>query len=355
MAKKKLKSTSPAPTVAETPSTADSLQEHQPSSAPSAALKSELPQQPQQLQHPQQPQQQPARNVLLDSDFGVLAVLGLIFGLLCGLCPGSWVILLAFLMGTAVCVLGLDNAKQMRDDVLAWHLQARVPLTDAVLDMTTANKFANSCQVREKSLKILQYVLRGGAYYGKGLLNKELCTHLKALSKTTSIARRFFKFCRWVKHFEDLAEAHDEKDGTMRFLLYFRVAANFGADWAEDVCSLERIGILPKGTLSVSFMLFAEYCQLALALVEISVTTVRSKKEEAKTKALETKGDAAGELIKQQRKFALVRLELIKFVSDVGKAVFDCELTFSHEGVFIGCSLFSAILSTHKNMVKVLK
>ena len=30
----------------------------------------------------------------------------------------------------------------------------------------------------------------------------------------------------------------------MRGLLYFRIAANFGADWAEDVCSLERVGIL---------------------------------------------------------------------------------------------------------------
>ena len=65
----------------------------------------------------------------------------------------------------------------------------------------------------------------------------------------------------------------------MRGLLYLRVAFNFGADWAEDVCSLERVGLLPKGTLSAEFMLFAEYCQLALALVEILVTGVRARKE----------------------------------------------------------------------------
>ena len=35
----------------------------------------------------------------------------------------------------------------------------------------------------------------------------------------------------------------------MRALLYFRILTNFGADWAEDVCSLERVGFLPKGTL----------------------------------------------------------------------------------------------------------
>ena len=37
---------------------------------------------------------------------------------------------------------------------------------------------------------------------------------MKSLSKTTSIARRFFKFCRWVKHFEDLAEAKEEENLT---------------------------------------------------------------------------------------------------------------------------------------------
>ena len=51
----------------------------------------------------------------------------------------------------------------------------------------------------------------------------------------------------------------------------------------------------------------------------------------------------------------MVRLEMCKFVSDLGKAFYDCELAFAHEGIFIGCALFSALLSTHKNMVKVLK
>ena len=141
----------------------------------------------------------------------------------------------------------------------------------------------------------------------------------------------------------------------MRLLLYFRVAANLGADWAEDVCSLERVGLLPAGTLSVEFMLFAEYCQLALAIVEIWVTSARARKEAELTLLAEEAGVAAPKLLSQQRKLALVRLELIKFVSDVGKAIFDCELYFAHEGVFIGCALFSGILSTHKNMFKILK
>ena len=140
----------------------------------------------------------------------------------------------------------------------------------------------------------------------------------------------------------------------MRACLYLRLFANIGADWAEDVCSLERIGFLPKGTLSVEFMLFAEYCQLVLALVEIFVTSVRAHAEQLVTEATVAIGDAKT-VLKQTRKLTMVRLELIKFVSDVGKALYDCELSFAHEGIFIGCSLFSAVVSTHKNMVKVLK
>jgi len=107
-------------------------------------------------------------------------------------------------------------------------------------------------------------------------------------------------------------------------------------------------------------MLFAEYCQLVLALVEIFVTYVRARKELAVTVLAEASaGDAAdrvsdSKLLAQQRKLALVRLELIKYVSDVGKAIFDCEFSVAHEGVFIGCSLFSGVLSTHKNAVKIL-
>jgi hypothetical protein len=228
---------------------------------------------------------------------------------------------------------------------LSW---LHIPLTDAELSVGTINKFANSCQVREKSLKILQYLLKGTAYLK--LFDKGTSTQLNALSKLTSIARRYFKFCRWVKHFDDLKEAQNESNSILRVLLYLRVAANLGADWAEDVCSLERIGFLPKGTLSVEFMLFAEYCQLALALIEIGISNalVRAQ-QEASDQA------AASKAAKEQRKLALLRLELVKFISDVGKAIYDCELKFSHEGVFIGCALFSAIISTHKNMVKVLK
>jgi len=68
-------------------------------------------------------------------------------------------------------------------------------------------------------------------------------------------------------------------------------------------------------------------------------------------------GVPGGVSVEQARKLALLRLELVKFVSDIGKAFHDCELSAygGHEGVFICCGLFSAVLSTHKNMVKALR
>jgi len=284
-----------------------------------------------------------------------------------GYMPSHWSVIVACLWTTAALLLGLDNLRPL---VLAYQARRdaswkRVPLTDAVYGQETLNKLANTAQVREKGLKILQYVLRGSAYCA--LFDKETSKHLKTLSKSTSVARRFFKFFRWVKHFEDLAEAKAEEGRVMRGLLFLRVAANFGADWAEDVCSLERIGLLPAGTLSVSFLLFAEFCQLVLALVEVYVTTAKVRKEEDKARVVEVEAAVAaaaepakplaagGAVVKQRRKLALTRLELCKYVSDIGKAIYDCELPFAHEGVFIGCALFSAIVSTHKNMAKVLK
>ena len=93
----------------------------------------------------------------------------------------------------------------------------------------------------------------------------------------------------------------------------------------------------------------------SLAVVEVVVTKARETKEKHVFDLARSVGASSTELTKLRRKCAMVRLEMCKFVSDLGKAFYDCELSFAHEGVFIGCALFSALLSTHKNMVKVLK
>jgi len=111
----------------------------------------------------------------------------------------SWAVIVASLVSIAVLSLGVSTVGEMaRSAGGSW---GRVPLTDATLGTAVLNKFANSAQVREKGLKVLQYVLKAGAY--SRLFSAGLTKQLKDLSKATSTARRFFKFCRWVKHFED--------------------------------------------------------------------------------------------------------------------------------------------------------
>lgn len=276
---------------------------------------------------------------------------------------GGWtresaVALPACLMALALALLGVGQVAHV---VAQWRAAPRaaagaswlrVPLTDSALSIEVCNKFANSCQVREKGLKIVQYVLRLCAY--SAVLSPGISAHLKLLSKTTSIARRFFKFCRWVKHLDDLKAAQTEKNGRMRGLLVLRGLANICADWSEDVCSLERIGLLPPGTLSIEFALGAEYCQLALALVEVTIASVLvDKQRQLLSLVTDSANDPKG-VSRAERQLTMLRLELVKFVSDIGKAVYDSELPFAHEGVFLCCALFSALLSTHKNMVKVL-
>ena len=134
----------------------------------------------------------------------------------------NWLLIVAGLVTLAIVVIGVENVSQIYKD---WQTRApsgmRIPLTDARFSITTVNKFANSAQVREKTLKIIQYVLRGLSY--SGYFSKGLSTTLKSLSKTTSIARRFFKFCRWIKHFEDLEEAKGQKNRVMQILMYIRI------------------------------------------------------------------------------------------------------------------------------------
>jgi hypothetical protein len=121
-----------------------------------------------------------------------------------------------------------------------------------------------------------------------------------------------------------------------------------GADIAEDICSLEKIGFLSKGSIPTEILYLAELFQFVLALIEVAVTSFKFQRQAIKaSKADEVNG-------KEQRKLTLIKLEVLKYVLDIGKALYDCQFKLSHEGVFIICSLISAFLSMHKNAVKVL-
>jgi len=221
------------------------------------------------------------------------------------------------------------------------------PLTNGVrIGLHEANKLISSAQVREKGLKILQYSLKLCVY---SLPAGELARRLEQYAKNVSTSRRFFKFFRWLKHFEDLRAAHKQADSVLRMLLYLEFCTNVGADIAEDICSLERIGALPEGTLSPDLLHLAELFQFWLALIEVAVTAVKLHKQAQKVHVQGAAKDT--ELYRKKR---LVRLDLIKYVCDIGKAVYDCQFQWSDEYVFICCSLVAAILSTNKNMIRVL-
>lgn len=224
-----------------------------------------------------------------------------------------------------------------------------LPLSDAVVNLKAAGTLASNAQTREKALKILQYSAKLLAY----LLAKsarEATTwskHLEALSKNLSTARRFFKLFRWVKHFEDIADARSEKKPWFQKLLLLDVVANLAADLSEDFTSLEKVGILRKGTLPKRTEYYANWCQLVLACVEICVAYVKA------SRAREKSGPNAS--ISVQRKSVMANLELSKFAADLLKAFWDCELSFASELLFCISGLWAALVSTHKYALKVLK
>ncbi|CAE8700753.1 unnamed protein product, partial [Polarella glacialis] len=110
-----------------------------------------------------------------------------------------------------------------------------LPLSDQVLDLKGINKALSSAQTREKALKIIQYGAKLLAYIllraGKNLA--DLGKHFDALGKSLSTARRFFKFMRFMKHFEDIKDARAEKSPGFQKLLFLDIGCNLVADISE--------------------------------------------------------------------------------------------------------------------------
>jgi len=231
----------------------------------------------------------------------------------------------------------------------------RLPLSDKHMSLGAAIKLISNAQTREKSLKILQYTCKLLAYAlvrrwkdaSHSMRRWRTGKHCEALAKNLSTARRFFKFMRWLKHFEDIAEAKTEKTSAFRQLLYVDVACNIVADISEDVTSLEKLGILRKGTLPKRTEYYSNWCQLGLAVVEIAVSAVKAKRWR------EVSGPE--EPLSQRRKRAMADLELSKYAADLIKAFWDCELSFASEFAFCCAGLWAALISTHKYALKVLK
>jgi len=227
----------------------------------------------------------------------------------------------------------------------------QLPLSDHKLELNTCIVLLSSAQSREKCLKIVQYLAKLQAYlfafcasFGFNSL-LHWSSHAAGIAKNTSQARRFFKFFRWVKHLEDVPAAQGEGSLAVACLMALSIFWNLVADMSEDACSLERLGFLPNGSLPDWAELNSNRCQLVLAIVEICLSFVRFRRRKQ-----EQDCSMAG-----QRRLAMATLELSKFVTDIGKAFWDCELSFASELLFVLCGLWSALVSTHKFTLRALK
>jgi len=233
----------------------------------------------------------------------------------------------------------------------------KLPLSDAEVTLKLVVQMISSAQTREKSLKIFQYCAKLAAYLlvrAASDAKKDLGKHFDGLAKNLSTARRFFKFCRWFKHFEDIADARAEKSVGFKSLLYMDVVANVVADISEDITSFEKVGVLKKGVLPKRTEYYANWCQFVLAVVEIAVTHIKASRASAKANAAATTNGGVAPL-ELRRKSTLATLELSKFYADLIKAFWDCELSFASELAFCLSGLWAALVSTHKYALKVVK
>jgi hypothetical protein len=206
-------------------------------------------------------------------------------------------------------------------------------------------------QTREKGLKIVQYIFKSISCAFRDsseIVPNSVGQHCEKCSKTVSITRRFFKFFRWFKHFEDIPAAKSEKNRIFAKLMFLDIANNFVADLSEDITSVEKVGILPKGYLPKRWEYYANWTQFSLAILEILASFVKLNRT-----WLLWKQDPSSSALRH--KTTLQALECLKFCSDIGKAVWDVELPFAKESVFCMCGLLSAVISTHKYAVGKLK
>eukprot|EP00419_Tripos_fusus_P017783 CAMPEP_0172728518 /NCGR_PEP_ID=MMETSP1074-20121228/92284_1 /TAXON_ID=2916 /ORGANISM="Ceratium fusus, Strain PA161109" /LENGTH=241 /DNA_ID=CAMNT_0013555777 /DNA_START=6 /DNA_END=731 /DNA_ORIENTATION=- len=224
-----------------------------------------------------------------------------------------------------------------------------LPLSDKRVDLKALNTALSSAQTREKALKVFQYTAKLAGYILLKAAGEwaSLGKHCDALAKNLSTARRLFKFMRWWKHFEDIKDARAEKNRSVARLLFLDIACNLAADISEDFTSLEKVGILRKGTLPARTEYYSNWCQLVLAVVEIFVSIVKEKR--AREKA------TPGATVEVHRKLAMAQLELSKYVADLVKAFWDCELSFASELAFCTSGLWAAFVSTHKYALRALK
>lgn len=212
---------------------------------------------------------------------------------------------------------------------------------------------SGSVSFRDKSLKILQtlcklivrqiHALRWGslALFGE---------RLDGTAQACSTGRRMFALLRWLRYSVDLRAAGREPNPQERVLTQVEVLTALAADIIQDITTLEKVGIIPKGSVPKWLERIAPQLDLlftAVVLVNGSMRLARAYDEYGISAA----GGATASA--RKHKLAMQQLALLKYTIDFclackGAGVLD-SLTATQADLG---ALVSTAISVHKEVDK---
>ena len=219
-----------------------------------------------------------------------------------------------------------------------------------------ATKALASTDVREKGLKVVQYAAKLLHYYlSRANPSDPNAKRAKAVSKWLSTGRRLMKLLRWIKYFGDLEDAEKEEVPALSTAMYVAFGAGVFADTLQDALTLEKIGVLKKGTLPPTFERYANSAELIVAVIGITTSVFKVSRGQAKvaTAIRECKAEKTNSAA---QKVFLAQLGLIKNACDTVRSVDDLELAGDLTlGVGLVCGLMSGALSGYTKVLKAVK
>ena len=228
-------------------------------------------------------------------------------------------------------------------------------LVDATATLSTlAAPLAAHIELREKTLKVVQYVAKLIAQ----LLSPDgaSATRLRSLAKHLSSVRRLIKLLRWVKYGQDYLDAQREPKEPMRRLLLFEFGLNLSVDVMQDAVTLEKVGAIPKGVIPKWLEKLADRLDLLLCVVDVVLASVKVSRlqdfvEDCRRGAGEGKAPAPES--EARRKLALQKAALVRYVCDTLQCLHDAR-SWPPEPVAHACAVVSAAVAVNDKTLKAL-
>ena len=240
-------------------------------------------------------------------------------------------------------------------------LEISFPLTTRALAST---------DVREKGLKVVQYGAKLVHYHlSRTDAADPNAKRAKGVATWLSTARRCMKLLRWLKYFGNLKDAEKERVPVLSTAMYVDVAAGVFADTLQDAITLEKIGVLKKGTLPKGLARTAAWAELIVAVIGIVTSWTKVARAQAKVMAgmtdLKQKKQhdereawkvSATEVKRHAGKVFDGQISVVKGACDAVRSVDDLELVGDLTlGVGLVCGLMSGALSGYQKVLKACK